>query len=377
MMQTLNRRIKWVIFLFSLVIVTGAACDEESLRSFAVGQYADSETGKYANNLRLKKILTIPDADELEVTIIGSLEKCVKRHCDYLMISDSNKKKIGRYSGVINEKFTVVGSSISVIFKSDGRKTEEGVLVTISERLPANLFNEIKSQLLAATESILKKGTEEPFVKIAHTLRLFETLQGKITETTDIAQKLNEVTVALMGIAQTYREIAAMTKEIMATHQTQFELWGQLKNKTLYNIAKIKTKKQTYLSKLKEIETQLPNVENSLEKQKAGFSIKGYKNILQSLDTQHKIWHKFYGQQENIEGKLRSHSEKVSLFLHYLKINSQIYEESANMLLLRKSAISTLDDLTNLNELRKLIADIEASEKDIRQWLETVRTSEL
>jgi hypothetical protein len=377
MMQILNRRImKWVIFLFSLVIATGAACDEKSLRSFAVGQYADSETGKYANNLRLSKILTIPDAEELEVTIIGTLEKCAK-HCDYLTIYDSHKKKIGRYSGVINEKLTVVGSSIRLTFKSDGRKTEKGVLVTISERLPANLFNEIKSQLLAATESILKKGTEEAYVKIAQTLRLFKTLQSKITETTDIAQKLNEATVALMGIAQTYREIAAMSKDIMATHQTQFELWGQLKNKTLYNIAKIEKKKQTYLSKLKEIETQLPNVENSLEKQKAGFSIKGYKNILQSLDAQHKIWHKFYGQQENIEGKLRSHSEKVSLFLHYLKINSQIYEESANMLLLNKSAISTLDDLTNLNELRKLIADIEESEKNIRQWLEKVKSSEL
>jgi hypothetical protein len=376
MMQILNR-MKWVVFLFSLVIATGAACDEESLRSFAVGQYADSETGKYANNLRLRKILTIPDADELEVTIIGSLEKCVKRYCDYLTIYDSNKKKIGRYSGVINEKVTVVGSSISVNFKSDGRKTEEGVLVTISERLPANLFNEIKSQLLAATESILKKGTEEANVKIAQTLRLFKTLQKKITETADIAKKLNEATVALMGIAQTYREIAAMSQDIMATHQTQFELWGQLKNKTLNNIAKLEKKKQTYLSKLKDIETQLPNIENSLEKQKAGFSIKGYKNILQSLDTQHKIWHKFYGQQENIEGKLHSHSEKVGLFLHYLNINSQIYEESANMLLLRKSAISTLDDITNSSELQKLIVDIKESEKDIRKWLEKVRTSEL
>jgi hypothetical protein len=376
MMQTLNR-MKWVVFLFSLVIATGAACDEESLRSFAVGQYADSETATYANNLRLNKILTIPEADELEVTIIGFLEKCAKRYCDYLTIHDSNKNKIGRYSGVINEKFTVVGSSISVIFKSDGRKTKEGVLVTISERLPANLFNEIKSQLLAATESILKKGTEEADVKIARTLQLFKTLQSKTTETAYIAQKLNETTVALMGIAQTYREIAAMSQDIMATHQTQFELWGQLKNKTLNNIAKLEKKKQTYLFKLKEIEAQLPNMENSLEKQKAGFSIKGYKNILQSLDTQHKIWYKFYGQQENIEGKLHSHSEKVGLFLHYLNINSQIYEESANMLLLNKSAISTLDDLTNLSELQKLIADIKKSEKDIRQWLEKVKFSEL
>jgi len=376
MIQILNR-MKWVVFLFSLVIAMGAACDEESFRSFAVGQYAHSETGTYANNLRLSKILTIPDADELEVTIIGSLEQCVKRYCDYLTIYDSNKKKIGRYSGVINEKFTVVGSSINVILKSDGRKTKEGVLVSISERLPANLFNEIKSQLLATTESILNKGTEEAYVKIAQTLRLFETLQSKITETTDIAQKLNEATVALMGIAQTYREIAAMSQDIMATHQTQFELWRQLKDKTFHNIGKLKKKKQTYLSKLKEIETQLPNIANSLEKQKAGFSIKGYKNILQSLDAQHKIWHKFYGQQENIDGKLHSHSQKVGLFLHYLKINSQIYEESANMLLLNKSAISTLDDLPNLSELQKLIADIETSEKDIRQWLETVRTSEL
>jgi hypothetical protein len=374
MMQILSR-IKWAIF-FSFVVATGAVCGEESLRSFAVGKYANSETGEYANNLRLSKILTIPYADELEVTIIGSIEKCPNSPCDSLTIYDSKKKRIGKYSGVINKKFTVVGSSIKLIFRSDRRTTKEGVLVTISERLPANLFNEIKSQLLSATESILKKGTEEADVKIAQTLQLFETLQSRIIDTTDIAQKRNEVAAALMGIAHTYKKIAAMSENIMATHTKQLKLWGQLKVKTLQNITKLEKKKQTYLSKLTEIETQYSNLENSVEKQKSRFSIKGYKTNLQSLDAQHKIWHKFYGQQESIDGKLHNHSQKVSLFLHYLKVNSQTYEESANLLLLSQSAISTLDDLANSSELQQLIADLEASEKDIEQWLEIVRTFE-
>jgi len=371
-----------IIISFVFAISIGAVSDESST-SFAVGKYAQSKTDQYANNLKLNKILTVPDADELEITITGSIEKCCQsdkvthKCCDYLTIYDHNDQEVGKYSGNINEKFTVAGASIHVVFKSDNRTTDKGVLVKISERLPASVFNEIKIQLLETTENILKQGTKEAYFKISENLQLFKTLHAKITKTQNIDSIINEVTAALISIAQTYQEIAAMDAEMVAAHQKQFDIYAKLKNKTLHNISKLEKKKQAYLSKLDEAQTQLISIENPLEKQKAQFSIDGYKNIVQSLYAQQVIWNKFYEVQENLETKLHSHSQKIGLLLHILDINSQIYEQSANVALLRKSTVLTLNNLTNLTELKKIIADIRASETEIKEWLKKIEQTEL
>ncbi len=379
--MTLYQIIISFVFIFAMSI--GAASDESSTSLFAIGKYAQSKTNEYTNNLKLSKILTIPGADELEITITGSIEKCCQsdkvthKCCDYLTIFDHNNHEIGKYSGNINKKFTVPGASIRVTFKSDNRTTDKGVLVSISERLPASVFNEIKTQLLETTENILKQATKEAYLKIGENLQLFKTLHAKITKTQNIDSIINEVTAALISIARTYREIATMDAKIIAVHQIQFEIYAGLKNKTLYNISKLEKKKQVYLSKLDEVQTQLTRIENTLEKQKAQFSIDGYKNIVQSLYAQQVIWTKFYEVQENLETKLHSHSQKIELLLHILNINSQIYEQSANVALLRKSTVLTLNNLTNSTGFKKIIADIRVSETEIKQWLEQIEQTEL
>lgn len=366
---TKNQLVIFISLIFTVVTISA----NEISTSFAIGRYADSQTAQYANNLRLTKILTISDADELEVTITGKLEKCctsnlvTRKCCDFLTIFDSNNKEIGKFSGVIDQKLFVKGSSIRVAFKSDGRTTDEGVEVKIVARLSASIFKEIKNQFLAATTQILKQGTKEAYFKISRTLQLFKTSSTNLVKNQNIDKAIEEVTDKLIATSQTYKEIVAMSSNIMKAHQQQFEIIKDLKKKTLYNLEKIDQKNHKYQSLLSDAKSKLFELDNRLEKQKWQFSIDGYKNIIDTLYTQRKIWSKLHKVQEILETKLHTHSQRIEVFLHILDINAQIYEQSANVALLRKTTLLKLNNLINLSELQSIIADIEKSENEVRQ----------
>lgn len=374
-----------IFILLSFLFISTTILASESSTSFTIGKYAyDNNTGAYDNNLNLSKTLTIPNVDELEVTIIGKTEKCCQSEqitnkcCDYLAIYDNKDQEIGLFSGEINEQLVVKGSTIKVTFKSDGRTTNEGVMVNISARLPASVFNEIKLKLLEISNQILKRGTQEAYVKLRHNLQSFQSLHAKMVQTQKIDGLVNEVTAELVTIAQTYKEIAARSTDIMAIHQQQFSLLNNLKQQTLYSLEKLDNKKQEYQSLLDQAQNELLQPDkNRLEQQKVQFSIDGYKNIVQTLYAQQDIWNRFYEAQEKLETKLRTHSKKIELLLHILNINAQIYEQSANFALLRKTKVMAFKDITNLHDLTRIVTDIEESEKDIAQWVEKIEQTEL
>ncbi len=354
--------------LFIIILFSFIATNVNSATSFAVGKYAGQQ--EYTNNFTLSKKLTIPDADELEVNIVGKTEKC----CDYVTIYANKKFK---FSGIIKQRIVVTGSSIRVIFRADGRTTDEGVLVEITTRLPANIFNDIKEQLVTATNKILKYGTNKIYLSINQNLQTLKKIHSKIKTTQEINLVINEVIDELIIIGQTYKEIAIMSSDIMDEHKQQLAIIDNLKQKTLHNIDKIQQKYQEYQVLLGDTKTKLEMFDDSLEKQKYNFSINGYNTIMQTLAEQQQIWNKFYSEQEIITNKLTTHSQKIKLLLHVLGINSQIYKQSANVALLRKNSVLKLDKLINLPELKNIINNLETSEANILEWLEKIKQADL
>ncbi|MDM8569193.1 hypothetical protein QUF50_06750 [Thiotrichales bacterium HSG1] len=349
-------RLFLIILFFSSIVIA-----DDLSTSFAVGKYVDHQ--KYYNNLTLSKQLTILDADELEVSIIGKTEKC----CDHITVYADKKFK---FSGIIKQNFTVPGPSIKVVFKSDGRTTDEGVLVKISTRLPANILNDIKKQLVAATIEILKYGTNDIFLKINRNLQTLEKIYA--TTTQKIGPIFNEVIDETIVISQTYKEIAAKSSGIMKVHKQQLNIIENLNQETSHNIDKIQQKYQKYQVLLNDTQIKLKDIVDPLEKQKLTFSINGYNVIMQTLTEQHQIWDKFYNEQKIIINKLINHSQKIKLLLHALKINAQVYKQYANTALLRKHSKLELNNLVNLPELQKIIYNLKTSEVDILEWLEKV-----
>jgi len=372
---------QWAYLLFWFIVMVPA----ESSTTFVIGKYAQNQTNHYANNLRLNKILRIPDADELEVTIRGKIEKCcqsktiTKKCCDYLTIYDNNEQEIGKFSGTINEHLYVTGSSIRVTFRSDRRTTDEGVKVTIAARLPASIFNEIKGHFLAVIEQFLTVGTTEAYIKIRYNLQSIKTLHTTLIQREEIASIVNEIAEELLAIARSYQEIAAMAPSIMAKHQEQFDVIKDLKSKTFYNIEKIEQQQKKYQKLLERTQQEVSSsqLNNSLEKQKTQFSIDSYNNILQTLYAQQAIWNKFYEAQEILEQKLKKYSQKIGILLYILNINAQLYEQAANVALLHNTTIVSLNNLSHLTELQKIMTEIEGSENEITQWLSKIEQTQL
>ncbi|HHB92049.1 MAG TPA: hypothetical protein ENK59_02405 [Thioploca sp.] len=354
------------LLIISLLIAT--ITNTSSSTSFAVGKYAGEH--EYTNNLTLNKKLTIADAEELEVSIIGKTEKC----CDFITIYADKKFK---FSGVIEQKFIVSGSSIRVIFKSDGRTTDEGVLVKIATRLPASIFNDIKKQLLVSITKILQYGTNEIYVKINHNLQALKQLHTKLKTTQKNYSIINKIIRELIVISQNYQEIANMSNNIMYAHKQQFGIINNLKQQTLHNIDKIKYKYQNYQLLLNDAKNKLVELDDPLEIQRYKFSIDGYNAIMRTLTEQQQIWDRFYHAQEVIKDKLDAHSQKVKLLLHVLGINSQIYKQSANVALLRQNSVLKLNNLINLPELQNVINNLKISETDILKLLEKIKRAGL
>lgn len=91
-------------------------------------------TGKYENNQNISKVLLIPGAKKIEVSISGDTEEC----CDHVYIYNAqiqtdNPVAIETLSGVINKTFVVNSRSIKVKLVSDYSVTGKGISVTIKK----------------------------------------------------------------------------------------------------------------------------------------------------------------------------------------------------------------------------------------------------
>jgi len=141
-------------------------------------------TGVYKNNQELSKILSLPGATRLSVTVTGETEIWE----DIVWFKDENEKiipvtlKSGRtgkwLSGVLEETFTVAGSSITTNFKSNASTTKSGVTVTISNTYKKPVFPNAKG---FGTDTRAAYGGKEP-PKVYKVTNLNDSGSGSLRE---------------------------------------------------------------------------------------------------------------------------------------------------------------------------------------------------
>ena len=148
---------------------------------------------------------------------------------------------------------------------------------------------------------------------------------------------------------------------------------------TTHRAEKIEQQQQKYQGLLEKTQQEVNSnqLNNSLEEQKNQFTIGSYDNILQTLYAQQAIWNKFYEAQGMLEQKLKNYSHKISILLYILNINAQLYEQAANVALLHNTTIVSLNNLSHLTELQKIMTEIEDSENEITQWLSKIEQTQL
>lgn len=115
-------------------VIRGNTSDWSDIGSFSSSNSSNTSTaaswssGAYRNNEILSKNLSIAGASNLTVTVTGETESGY----DYLYVYDANNVEIRKLSGVINQTFTVRGSSILAKLITDPSITKSGVTVSIS-----------------------------------------------------------------------------------------------------------------------------------------------------------------------------------------------------------------------------------------------------
>lgn len=112
-------------------VVRGDNTDWSDIGAFTVGSETTStswSSGVYRNNESLERVLNLPGAGAVDVTISGSLES----NYDFLYLYDASGRLVGTYTGAINTRLRVSGSSVKVRFTSDGSVVDAGVTVSIA-----------------------------------------------------------------------------------------------------------------------------------------------------------------------------------------------------------------------------------------------------
>jgi hypothetical protein len=129
-------------------------------------------------------------------------------------------------------------------------------------------------------------------------------------------------------------------------------------------IKKLYERKQRYSEDLNVARNQLKTLKEPLEKQKIEYTIDGYSRIERNLYTQKELWEKFLALEQEVEKTVKTYSQAIDLLLHFLKINAQLYQESANLALLGQF-LDLKNNLSNQQELQKIIDSITEIEKKI------------
>jgi hypothetical protein len=85
------------------------------------------------------------------------------------------------------------------------------------------------------------------------------------------------------------------------------------------------------------------------------------------------VWSKFHDSQETLENLLQQYTQKIELLLHFLEISGQVYEQAANVALLKETTAIAFNKLTDVTELENIVMDIEQSEQAIKDWMNKIK----
>ncbi len=341
-----------VIYIISLSV--NAANDV-----FVNGKYANKKT--YRNKENKTTRLEISNAEALEITIIGHTEK----NYDFLTIYDSNQIQIRHYSGLITDKFTVEGECIRIHFKSDAATVDEGVKVEIKA---ISLFHRIKTDLHQAINAMMQQGTGDIYFKINQLVDEFIVVETQLSqENTLLSGELGEKAAEQAAkIAEIYRNIAIQGHAIKASHTAQFEVLDALQHKTKTKINRLKGKQLKNKQLLEDSNLELENPNLPMIIQKLQISIDVTKKAIKALEKQEIAWKNFYRAQLQLIEITHDYSEKINFLLYFLNENSQLYELAAKNISLNEIELMTLNEtLIDLDKLKSIVADIEASESEM------------
>jgi hypothetical protein len=340
-----------------ILLLAGAA----SAVSAAEAPRVEFATGKYADNARMKRVLSIPGADGLIVSVSGETEK----DRDLLRIYDKDIVEIKRLSGPIQEKFTVSGDTITVTFNADGRTTKNGATVRIAAVSPMEEYDQIKGRLIGIINAVATNGAQAANQELSKNSQKVQELPAKLETAKPDAETIRQVVDGLSSLSNSYAAISGMRDSVAAKNKEQFDALEKIQAKTAQYREKLRKKKYAEENELSNMRNSAASERQSTERRKLEISIAAKDSIIKSLETQIKVWGQFHKTQADLLEKLQIYNEKLGLLFYSMGVNTEVYREAAHVLQLRRNMENTLQTLDGLATLTDVIAEIETAWSEI------------
>jgi len=322
--------------LLLLTFTTFAVEDQKQVFSLA----------EFERNRTYKKILSIPDAYELEVHLTGNTEAGKEK---VFLYNEENQLITNTpLSGQLNYQGVIVGSIIRLEFKTGTRVSDGQLTVEIAKKDSNQVYHEIKTKLIASANKLLEINAAEIKAMLEQHLSELTVLRDKVNEVQEIKPLMPEVITSLMNLAKVYHRLIALHATITRTHQQELEEIRLLKQRT-----------QGYRDKTQK------NVK--LYASATGSSEPG--DLSTVYATEQALWEKLFTQEVELEEKLIAFSQKISALLVQLTERAKIYQKSADLAFMSETAWGILKGLTQETEIPKLSGEIGNEDDAIRKLL--------
>jgi DNA anti-recombination protein RmuC len=177
-------------------------------------------------------------------------------------------------------------------------------------------------------------------------------------------------------MSKSYRQMGAMSKNIMASHQSQLKAIEQLRKETadqISHIAKERDKLNAYIFK---IATDIAQSTDPIEKEKKQYTKESQEKSINNLDRLQSIWEGFDEIQDTLKEQLEAHSKQIGLLLHILEADAENYKQVAGVISLNESEIEALGNLPDLSKLLEVIENIKKGEAEILKQLDKIGKSD-
>ncbi len=307
-------------------------------------------------------VLSVRGADALEVSIRGSIDAKHEVLRIYTMKRGRTGVKVFEAKGRVERPGVLIveGDSIKVTFNSNHQTHRPGATVSIAPLSPLSRMNTIKTEVNQWIDKVEHQGAAYAAVEIDKSIQGFQLLEKQLNNSTSIDSILVDTLVkTLTQLASSYTQIAQLENKLQPAHQKVLSHLSQLEQKTQKQAQKTHQRKTQEQKNIKQWQQALQKTDDALQRKKLELSIKAHQSLIKSLELQHQVWLDSVNAQQALIPALKHYFKQVNLLFYTLRLNADIYRETAHVLQHDIQFIEeTLAGVSNIQDtLRSLMDD--------------------
>jgi len=227
-------------------------------------------------------------------------------------------------------------------------------------------FVSIKEFLLDTVSESQRIGAATTYALLRDNLNAFRNLKMRVDNAHRVDEMIDELSAELDVIASNFEQ-AAQLRSDYAMHTEKSR--SHLHNKRRQTRAAINQNEHRMRTVQAELDTarQSSTVVGSADHERNQIIVGANTSVLNSLQAQVEIWHRFERAQERLVSTLDISTAKVDFVLFVLEKNAQVYREASNTAHLRRNVRLALNDLQALGAIESSLTDLAASWREVDQ----------